>query len=701
MAKAPAVLFTGSSGFIGTVVVQELLQSGCNVSGSDAEWFSTKTGSRDFVDLDADLLSGIDVVIHLAGLADDKLCNAFPDQARQLNVAATEKLAKSCKEAGVQRFILASSSAVYGNTEGVASEDHPTDPATIYSQGKLQAENLLSELRDSDFEVVCLRFGSGYGLSPKPREDLVLNKMAILALQNGEIGLSTDGDCYRPFVHVNDMAAALVFSATQLVLTEDHYVFNVSHPDGNITVGDAVETLSRLTGCKMLKPVDKVDPRSYQIDPARLIDCGFQYQWPLEKGLDLLIRQIRHQGTLSLEPDRVETLGSVFQNSTVQPSSVHASTIKGQPAMVGSVTPSHLSGSAHTGYLSDVDSIISNSSYRMTGAHSCAAADLLASEYQVGTDHRVLMFRSGTDALTRALQVSGIGVGDCVAVPDQCFHAVASAVLSLGATPVLVDTRTDDFNLDARQLQAAISSREIDAVIAVDNYGTPCDWKAIGKVTRQHNIPFIVDACESLGSSRTNQSVIDHADIVVLSFSFTKPIHAAGMGGALIADKAITTEIESREEWLFRQLRLPEINAAYLVRAWDKLHANIDYLREIYARYSEVTGQYGFTAQKEYGISTRIHAPFLVPSDSTLGCRDATIAALKSKGVSAGDQFACQSSLLSIPSECRVSRDVASRVITLPTGGGLERDHMQLVTDVFTQVAESFSKEHKKTCAMA
>ena len=696
MTKAASVLVTGSRGFIGTVVVQELLQAGCIVTGYDAGWFSSSAGGTDFADLDNDQLAGIDVVIHLAGLADDKLCNAFPEQARQLNVAATEKLAKNCKEAGVRRFVLASSSAVYGNTEGVATEDHPTDPATIYSQGKLQAENLLSELRGSHFEVVCLRFGSGYGLSPKPREDLVLNKMAILALQNGEIGLSTDGDCYRPFVHVNDMAAALVFSATQLSLTKDHYVFNVSHPEGNITVGDAVETLSRLTGCRMLKPVDKIDPRSYQIDPSRLIDCGFQYQWPLEKGLDLLIRQIGYQGTLSLEPDRVETLGGVFQSS---PS--HSSPIQGQPAMVGSVTPSQLSGSAHTGYLSDVDSIISNSSYRMTGAHSCAAADLLASEYHIGPDHRVLMFRSGTDALTRALQVSGIGVGDCVAVPDQCFHAVASAVLSLGATPVLVDTRSDDFNLDARKLQTTISSQKINAVIAVDNYGTPCDWKAIGKVARQNNIPFIVDACESLGSSRTDQSVIDHADIIVLSFSFTKPIHAAGMGGALIADKAITTEIEAREEWLFRQLRLPEINAAYLVRAWDKLHANINYLREIYARYSEVTGSYGFTAQKEYGISTRIHAPFLVPSDSTEGGRDAIIAALKSKGVSAGDQFACQSSLISIPSECSVSKDVASRVITLPTGGGLEKEHIQRVTDVFAQVAESFAKEQEKTCVLA
>jgi len=475
-------------------------------------------------------------------------------------------------------------------------------------------------LHSTDFEVVCLRFGSGYGVSPKPRKDLVLNRLAQRALSEGEIGLLTDGQCYRPFVHVFDMAAALAHAATDANVAKQHRIFNVSHPDGNVSVLEAVGLLASASGAKLLEPLPEVDHRSYRIDPSRFIDTGFRYQWSLEQGLGLLLRQLRYEQSKEPEQNRVAVLESVFSQ---------VSQSGDQPVSIGSVTPSRLSAAAHDGYLKDLDRIVSQSSYRLAGAHCTEAERLLAGEYHVSTDHGVLMMRSGTDSLMRALQVLGIKAGDCVAVPDQCFHAVAVSVMTLGAVPVFVDTRADDFNLDAKELQKTIDSQSVKAVIAVDNYGTPADWRSISEVTKRNNVPLIVDACESLGATRSMQHVVDYADIVVVSFSFTKPIHAAGMGGALIADKSLTDEIETNEEYLFRQLRLPEINAAYLVRAWDKLHANIEHLRDIYYEYSDVASACGFTSQTEYGISTRIHAPFLTPHEWPANGRDELLRRLK------------------------------------------------------------------------
>ena len=680
----PAVLVTGSEGFIGAMLVPQLLERGCRVDGADVGWFIDNETGRDFLSLGEDSLRQYDVVVHLAGLADDKLCNAFPDKAHELNVTQTQRLAERCKNAGVKRFVLASSSAVYGNVEEIATEDTLPNPDTVYSRGKLRAEQELVELHSSEFEVVCLRFGSGYGVSPKPRRDLVLNRLAQRALSEGEIGLLTDGQCYRPFVHVIDMAAALAHAATDANVAKQHRVFNVSHPDGNVTVAKAVKQLASVSGAALLDPLPEIDTRSYRIDTSRFIDTGFRYQWTLEQGLGLLVRQLRYEKSKEPEQDRVTVLNSVFNDVS------HLDT---QPKSIGAVTPSRLSDVAHTAYVNDLSQIVSRSSYRLSGAHCSDAEQMLASEYRTGADHRVLMMRSGTDSLMRALQVLGIKAGDYVAVPDQCFHAVAVSVMTLGAVPVFVDTRADDFNLDAIALQKTLCTRSVKAVIAVDNYGTPADWCSLSEVTKKYGVPLIVDACESLGATRKNQQVIDYADVVVVSFSFTKPVHAAGMGGALIADKSLTDEIESNEEYLFRQLRLPEINAAYLVRAWDKLHANIAHLRDIYAEYSSVAVSLGFTPQAEFGTSTRIHAPFLTPNRWPEAGRDELLRRLKGRGVSGGNQFAAQSALLALNSDCKVSKDTADRVVTLPTGGGLDASSCQIVMQVFASVVNDLNRE--------
>ncbi len=668
--RSRSILVTGSSGYVGAVVVPLLLEAGYSVTRSDTGWFNDAVTGSDFSLLDKKRLEHFDIVIHLAGVSDDKLSNAFPDEAYRSNHTATAAFASRCKAAGVKRFILASSAAVYGNTSGAATEDHKTNPETHYSRSKLAAEQALLADCCENFTAVCLRFGSAYGFSPSPREDLVLNRLTLNAIEQGEIRLATDGRCYRPFLHINDMVAAIAHAATNNKVGLTHGIYNVSHPQGNLRVEQAVILLAKATGATVLDAVDKPDPRCYQIDSTRFVDTGFEFQWPLDKGLALLNSQMRSYQPIA-QPDRVGTLAKQL------------STDKENSDQIPSISPSRLPENAQAFYLNDINQITQQSRYRLAGGFCTAASERLKKAYSATADHDVLMMRSGTDALVRALQVLDLGVNSKIAMPDQCFHAVATAALTIGATPVFIDVRADDFNLDAEKLARAFESESIDAVIAVDNYGTPADWAAIAAVARSHKVPFIIDACESLGASRANQSALDHADIVVLSFSFTKPIHAAGMGGALIAKRHLTEIIETRQSMLYRQIRLPEINAAYLVRAWDQLQENIDHLRRIYTHYQQAAEMNNCSAQKEYGISTRIHAPFLVPVDWSDELRDQLVTQLGSKGVMAATQFACQAELLEQGVPCPVSANIATRVVTLPSGGGLAMADAERAAEVF------------------
>jgi len=684
MENTPKILVTGGRGYIGAVLTPILLEQGFDVVSVDQGWFIENSKAQDFSELEIVYLSQFNVVIHLAGLSDDKLCNAFPEEAGQINTTNTAAFAQRCKSAGVERFLLASSSAVYGDTDSVATETHALNPQTLYAKTKVRAERDLIALCDTNFDVVCLRFGSGYGDSPEQRRDLVINRLASIALDKGEIGLSTDGECYRPFVHVEDMARALAFAAANDAVTK-HNIYNVSHPRGNYKVGDVVALLAEATGAKLLTAAQVKDPRSYQVDTQRFLDAGFSYKWSLEEGIALLVRQLQHQTSNSLEQDRVQALRQCLGvDSQVKKITVNNHSI-------GSISPSVLRDDACDRDIQSTRDIVQNSRYRLPGAASCQAAECIATESQTLAEQRVITMRSGTDALVRALQVLGIKHGSFVAMPDHCFHAVAASVMLIGAVPVLVDSRSDDFNLDADALAQVMSAQPIDCVIAVDNYGTPSDWEAISAVAKSYGAPLIVDACESLGATRPAQRVVELADIVVISFSFTKPVHAAGMGGALIADKSLTQIIESDEQYLYKQIRLPEINAAYLVQAWPRLHDNINHLRDIYQRYMACVTQYGFTGQVEHGISTRIHAPFLVPGDWSVFQRDALIEELNDNNVQVAKQFQCQSSLLNLVSDCQVAQVTADRVLTLPSGGGMSSVNISKVISCFSSAVEKLT----------
>ena len=155
---------------------------------------------------------GIDAVIHLAALSNDPLGQINPELTYEINHIASVNLARMAKEAGVQRFLYASTCSVYGvaNQEEMATEETALCPLTAYAISKVRVEEDLAKLADDIFSPVYLRNATAYGWSPHFRSDLVLNNLACWAYTTGEIRIMSDGTPWRPIVHVQDIANAFI-----------------------------------------------------------------------------------------------------------------------------------------------------------------------------------------------------------------------------------------------------------------------------------------------------------------------------------------------------------------------------------------------------------------------------------------------------------------------------------------------------------
>ncbi|HEX6699795.1 MAG TPA: SDR family oxidoreductase, partial [Gaiellaceae bacterium] len=208
------VLVTGHHGYIGSVVAPQLAEAGHDVLGLDAFLYRGcdfgGDGARveervgDVRDVQPADLAGLDAVVHFAALSNDPLGDLNPEWTYDVNLEGTIHLARAAKEAGVPRFVFASSCSMYGasSRDDVLDEDAPLRPLTAYAESKVRAEEQLSALADSGFSPVSLRNATAYGVSPRLRLDVVLNNLVGWAFTTGRIRLLSDGSSWRPIVHV-------------------------------------------------------------------------------------------------------------------------------------------------------------------------------------------------------------------------------------------------------------------------------------------------------------------------------------------------------------------------------------------------------------------------------------------------------------------------------------------------------------------
>jgi nucleoside-diphosphate-sugar epimerase len=305
------VLVTGSSGYVGSVLCPVFEEHGHEVVGLDTGYydgcdFGAYDGERrrvtvDVRDVEPAQLEGFDAVVHLAALSNDPLGDLSPELTHEINHQGTVRVARAAKEAGVPRFVFASSCSMYGasDADALLAEDAPLRPLTAYAESKVRSEEALRELDGDGLTTVSMRNATVYGVSPRLRLDIVLNNLAAWSHVTGKIRLLSDGMSWRPLLHVRDLAKVAVRMAEAPPELVAGRAFNIGSAAQNYLVRDLAEILAEVTGCEVEFAGDaSPDPRSYRVDFSALERAfpDLELDWDARRGAEELVGAYRAVG---------------------------------------------------------------------------------------------------------------------------------------------------------------------------------------------------------------------------------------------------------------------------------------------------------------------------------------------------------------------------------------------------------------------
>jgi nucleoside-diphosphate-sugar epimerase len=296
--KIVKIFVTGSSGYVGSVLTNMLIEQKYNVTGCDVGYYPqnltlekhTKENSlqKDIRNITREDLLGYDAVLHLAALSNDPLGEINSSLTNEINYKATIRLAKLSKEAGVEKFIFSSSCSSYGSNDDIVNENSKLAPITAYAISKVNSERELIKLKDDKFFPVNLRSATAYGISSNLRLDLVVNNLTCSAFTTGAVKLLSDGTAWRPLVHVEDMSNAFIQVLKSSGKEVSGESFNVGANEDNYKVyqiAELVESIVPNSKIGYSKNSNK-DLRSYQVNFDKIKnEIGYKTKWNLENGI--------------------------------------------------------------------------------------------------------------------------------------------------------------------------------------------------------------------------------------------------------------------------------------------------------------------------------------------------------------------------------------------------------------------------------
>jgi nucleoside-diphosphate-sugar epimerase len=305
------ILVTGAAGYIGSVLVRQLLQQGYSVRGADIlyfggesiisiynhpkfEFFKGDIRQPEFIDK---ILDGVSDLIHLAAIVGDPACAKQPELAEQINWNASKLLFDKSNEGNINKFVFASTCSNYGKMDGdnLVTEESPLKPVSLYAELKVKFEKYLLESAIKDeFSPTALRFSTVYGLSPRMRFDLTVNEFIREASCGVDLEIFGE-QFWRPYCHVDDLAKACITVLESPVEKVRKNVFNVGDTGQNYSKKMIAEEILNLVPGTNIRYVKKSeDPRDYKVDFSKIEKTlGYRITKKVPDGLKEILNILR------------------------------------------------------------------------------------------------------------------------------------------------------------------------------------------------------------------------------------------------------------------------------------------------------------------------------------------------------------------------------------------------------------------------
>lgn len=308
------ILVTGCAGYVGSLVVQELLSRGYSVRGYDSllhggkallgPWSHphfefVKGDVRDANDVKA-AAEGCGGVVHLAAIVGDPACARDPEYTRAVNLDGSRNVIEAAKAAGAERLVFASTCSNYGkmsDPDSYVDENSELSPVSLYAETKVDIENMvLDSALMGDICGTSLRFATVYGVSPRMRFDLTVNQFTMEMLRDKKL-LVFGEQFWRPYIHVRDMArgVATVYDSEESKVRGE--VFNVGSTEENYTKQMLVDLMSEEISDAVIDYVKKdEDPRDYRVSFEKIrSQLGFEISVTVPEGIREVAQLVRSE----------------------------------------------------------------------------------------------------------------------------------------------------------------------------------------------------------------------------------------------------------------------------------------------------------------------------------------------------------------------------------------------------------------------